>query len=142
MANKTQPADTPVVAFIEAVDDERTREDAHILDAMHRRVTGESPTMWGGSIIGYGSYHYRYESGREGDWCRAGFTPRKTKHTIHLMGNYCERSDEADALFAALGKHKTGKSCLYVTRLANVDLAVLEKLVALSWQIMNETYPP
>ena len=123
------------------VADPRQREKAKQLDAIHRRVTGLEPKMWGTSIIGYGSYRYKYESGREGDMCRAGFSPRKSAATIYLMGNYCSRREEADALFARLGKHRTGKSCLYVTRLENVDLSILEQLIALSWAVMNERYP-
>jgi hypothetical protein len=140
-ANKTRATEADVIAFIEAVADPRRREEAKVLDSMHRRVTGLEPRMWGPSIIGYGSYHYRYESGREGDMCRAGFSPRKAASTIYLMGNYCDRREEADALFARLGKHRTGKSCLYVARLENIDLSVLEELIALSWAIMNERYP-
>jgi len=112
-----------------------------MLDAMHRRVTGLEPRMWGTSIIGYGSYHYRYDSGREGDHLRAGFSPRKAASTIYLMGNYCDRRSHADALFDRLGKHRTGKSCLYITRLDKVDQGVLEELVALSFEIMNQRYP-
>ena len=138
---KTMPTDADVTAFIGAVPDPRRREEAHLLDALHRRVTGCEPRMWGPSIIGYGSYRYRYESGREGVMCRAGFSPRKAASTIYLIGDYFDRREEADALFARLGKHTTGKSCLYVRRLEQVDLAVLEELIALSWTIMNERYP-
>ena len=138
---KTQVTDADVAAFIAAVPDARRREEAGVLDALHRRVTGCLPRMWGPSIIGYGSYRYRYDSGREGVMCRAGFSPRKPASTIYLMGNYCDRQAEADALFARLGRHSTGKSCLYVKRLDQVDLAVLEELVAISWAIMNDIYP-
>ena len=138
---KTIETDVDVKAFIDAIDDPRRREEAGVLDDMHRRVTGCLPRMWGPSIIGYGSYSYKYDSGREGVMCRASFSPRKAATTVYLMGHYCDRQGEADALFAQLGKYKAGKSCLYVTRLGNVDLAVLESLVALSWNIMNEQYP-
>jgi hypothetical protein len=127
--------------FIAAVPDVRRREEAAVIDALHRRVTGCEPKLWGPSIIGYGSYHYKYESGREGTMCRAGFSPRKAALTVYLMGNYVDRQAEVDGLFARLGKHKTGKSCLYITRLADVDLAVLERLVAISWEVMNAKYP-
>jgi hypothetical protein len=127
--------------FIAAVPDERRRAEATVIDALHRRVTGETPRMWGPSIIGYGRYHYKYDSGREGVMCRAGFSPRKAAMTVYLMGNYCNRQAEADALFARLGKHKTGKSCLYINKLADVDMDALEQLVALSWACMNEAYP-
>ena len=114
---------------------------AAVIDAIHRRVTGHEPKLWGPSIIGYGSYNYKYDSGREGTMCRGGFSPRKAAMTVYLMGNYCNHQARADALFARLGKHKTGKSCLYINKLADVDLAVLEELVARSWQAMNEAYP-
>jgi len=108
---------------------------------MHRRVTGLEPRMWGPSIIGYGSYDYVYDSGRSGTMCRAGFSPRKAAMTLYLIGHYGDRQAEADALLANLGKHKTGKSCLYINKLADVDLSVLERLVALSWDVMNARYP-
>jgi hypothetical protein len=138
---KTQATDVLVADFIAAVPDARRREEAAVVDAIHRRVTGHQPRMWGSSIIGYGSYDYVYESGHSGPMCRAGFSPRKAAMTLYLMGHYCDRQDEADALFARLGKHKTGKSCLYINKLADVDLDILEKLVALSWDSMNAMYP-
>lgn len=140
-AIKTETTDAPVADFIAAVPDERRRDEAAIVDAMHRRVTGLEPKMWGPSIIGYGSYDYVYDSGHSGTMCRAGFSPRKAAMTLYLMGHYGDRQNEADALLARLGKHKTGKSCLYINKLADVDLGVLEKLVVLSWNIMNERYP-
>lgn len=138
---KTKATDASVAAFIAAVPDARRREEAAMIDAMHRRVTGHDPEMWGPSIIGYGRYHYKYETGREGEMCRGGFSPRKAAMTVYLMGNYCNHQAQADALFARLGKHKVGKSCLYINKLADVDIDVLEQLVALSWQCMNEAYP-
>lgn len=138
---KTKATEVSVADFIAEVPDARRREEAVLIDAIHRRVTGLEPKMWGPSIIGYGSYAYRYDSGREGTMCRAGFSPRKAAMTVYLMGNYCNRQSEADALFARLGKHKTGKSCLYINKLADVDQVVLEELVALSWHCMNEAYP-
>lgn len=139
--NKTKATEISVADFIAAVPDERQRDEAAVIDALHRRVTGLEPTMWGPSIIGYGSYSYKYDSGREGTMCRGGFSPRKAALTVYLMGNYCNHQAKAEDLFARLGKHKTGKSCLYINKLADVDLAVLEELVALSWQAMNEAYP-
>ncbi|HWV59953.1 MAG TPA: DUF1801 domain-containing protein [Sphingopyxis sp.] len=138
---KTKATEISVADFIAAVPDARRREEAAIVDAIHRRVTGQPPKMWGPSIIGYGSYDYVYDSGHSGTMCRAGFSPRKAAMTLYLMGHYCDRQPEADALLARLGKHKTGKSCLYLGKLADVDLAVLEQLVALSWDVMNERYP-
>ena len=138
---KTKATEVAVADFIAAVADARRREEAAVIDAMHRRVTGQAPKMWGPSIIGYGSYDYRYDSGHSGTMCRAGFSPRKAAMTLYLMGNYCNRQDEADALFARLGKYRAGKSCLYINKLADVDLEALEKIVALSWDSMNEYYP-
>src|SRR3546814_600844 len=99
---KTKANDASVAEFIASLPDSRKREDAAVVDAIHRRVTGCEPKMWGPSIIGYGSYDYRYGSGREGTMCRGGFSPRKAAMTIYLMGNYCDRQEEADALFARL----------------------------------------
>jgi hypothetical protein len=107
---------------------------------MYRRVTGLEPKMWGPSIIGYGSYDYRYDSGRTGTMCRAGFSPRKAALTLYLVDGHGDRQADADGLFARLGRHSTGKSCLYVKRLDQVDAGALEGLVALSWELMNERY--
>jgi Domain of unknown function (DU1801) len=138
---KTKATELSVADFVAAVPDARRREEAAVIDAIHRRVTGLEPKLWGPSIIGYGSYDYLYDSGRSGTMCRGGFSPRKAAMTVYLMGNYVSHQAEADDLFARLGKHKLGKSCLYITKLADVDLAVLERLVALSWEVMNEKYP-
>lgn len=141
VAIKTKATDVSVEDFIAAIPEARRREEAAVIDAMHRRVTGLDPKMWGPSIIGYGSYDYVYESGRSGTMCRAGFSPRKAAMTLYLMGHYRDRQPEADALLARLGTFKNGKSCLYVGKLADVDLGVLDQLVALSWEVMNARYP-
>lgn len=138
---KTKATEVTVEDYIAALPEARRREEAPVIDAIHRRVTGLEPKMWGPSIIGYGSYDYRYDSGHSGTMARAGFSPRKAVITLYLMEDYGDRQDEANALFAALGKHKTSKVCLYINNLADVDLAVLEKLVALTWDAMNERYP-
>jgi hypothetical protein len=138
---KTKATEVTVEDFIAALPDARRREEAPVIDAIYRRVTGLDPKMWGPSIIGYGSYDYKYDSGHSGTMCRAGFSPRKAAITLYLMENYGDRQDEADALLAALGKHKTSKVCLYFNKLADVDLGVLEKLVALTWDVTNERYP-
>ncbi len=142
--NKTQPTEASVEAFIDSVDHARKREEAHVLDALFRKVTGQKPAMWGPSMIGYGSYHYEYESGREGDFLRTGFSPRKAKHSIYLMGGYCEdiTARRNEELLARLGKHSRGKSCLYINKLADIDLDVLEELVKVNWEAMNRVYPP
>ena len=141
--NKTRPTEQSVEAFIEAVEPASKREDARVLDAMFRRVTGEEPAMWGPTMIGYGRYHYRYETGREGDMLRTGFSPRKAKHSIYLMGGYCdeETAKVRDAQLERLGKHSRGKSCLYINKLADVDLGVLEEMIAADWETMNRLYP-
>lgn len=142
--NKTKPTAIAVEQFIEAVDHAGKRADAKVLDALFRRVTGEEPVMWGPTMIGYGTYHYKYESGREGDFLRTGFSPRKAKHSIYLMGGYCDEVTSAknEELLAQLGKYSRGKSCLYINKLADVDLAVLEELVRVNWDTMNQVYPP
>ena len=134
---KTRPTGASVEAFIEAVEHPRRREDARtLLEVMHR-VTGEEPVMWGPSIVGYGSYHYRYASGQEADWPVVGFSPRKQNLSIYIMTGF----EASDALLSRLGKHKTGKSCLYVNKLADVDLEVLETLVRASVAEMKRMYP-
>jgi hypothetical protein len=138
---KTRPTEVTVEQFIADLPDERRREEARALDAIYRRVTGLEPRMWGPSIVGYGSYEYRYDSGRGGTMCKAGFSPRKAALTLYLVDGHGARQGEADVLFTRLGKHSTGKSCLYVKRLDQVDAGVLEGLVALSWELMNERYP-
>jgi hypothetical protein len=139
--NSTKPTEVSVDAFLAAIPDARRREEAGQIDAMMRRVTGEVPQMWGPSIVGYGSYHYRYDSGREGDMCRIGFSPRKAQHVLYLVGSFDDRQAEADALLASLGKYSTGKACLYIKKLADVEMAVLERLAGLNWDIMNARYP-
>ena len=142
--NKTRPTGKAVSDFIASIEHDGKREDLRALDAMFRRVTGKEPTMWGPSMIGYGDYHYKYDSGREGDWMRTGFSPQKAKHSLHLMGGYCGdmAAGERDELLGTLGKHKTGKSCLYINKLADVDMDVLEELIRRDWAAMNRIYPP
>lgn len=141
--NKTKAGDASVAQFIAAVEHPGKRADAAVLDALFRRVTGESPRMWGPTIIGYGQYHYVYDSGREGDMCRVGFSPRKAKHSLYVSCT-CDgpRGPQVQALLDRLGRHSQGGGgCLYVNKLADVDLAVLEELVALGWRTSHETWP-
>ena len=138
---KTKATEVPVADYIASLPDARRREEAAALDAIHRRVTGHAPKMWGPSMIGYGSYRYKYASGHEGEAMRGGFSPRKPALTVYLMGNYGEAQPEADALITRLGKHKFTKSCLYINKLADVDLEALESLVRLSWEAMGKKYP-
>ena len=141
---KTEPTDVSPAAFIEAIDRERKREEAKTLDALFRKVTGQDPVMWGPSIIGYGEYRTTYDSGREVHWLRTGFSPRKAKHSFYFMGGYCDEATgkRRDAQLARLGKHSTGASCVYVNKLADIDLDVLEEIIAEDWATMSRLYPP
>ena len=125
MANKTQPSDASVAAFVAGIADERRRCDSERLIALMSEVTGEPATLWGPSIIGFGSYHYRYASGREGDAPLVGFSPRKTALTLYASADEGVRAE----LLARLGPHKVGKSCVYVKRLADVDEQALADLI-------------
>src|SRR5580658_1681439 len=126
--SKTKPTKLSVAAFIDALTDETKRADAKALVKLMQSATGEKPKMWGPSIIGFGSYHYTYESGRQGDMPVACFSPRKAATVLyHMMG-----FSGSEALLAKLGKHTTGKGCLYIKKLADVDQKVLETLVASS----------
>jgi len=140
---KTMPKPITVDAYIDGIEHPGKQADARVLDALFRKVTGQPARMWGPSIIGYGQYHYRYDSGHEGDMCRVGFSPRKAKHSLYLVCT-CDGQDGAEfsALLARLGKHTQGNGgCLYVNKLADIDLAVLEEMVALGWRQSFETWP-
>jgi hypothetical protein len=138
---KTKPTHAGVADFLERVEPASKREDGKVLDALFRKATGVEPKMWGPSIVGYGQYRYRYDSGHEGDMCRAGFSPRKAKHSLYLMcGSPAEEAAFAP-LLSRLGKHSRGKGCLYVNKLADIDLGVLEEMIALSWKNSFERYP-
>ncbi|MBX7496451.1 DUF1801 domain-containing protein [Qipengyuania sp. 6B39] len=139
---KTQITMVDPADFIAGVEPERKREEAKVLDALFRKVTGEKPRMWGPSIIGYGQYHYRYDSGREGDMCRQGFSPRKAKHSLYIL-RCGEESEEAAfaPLLARLGKYSRGAACLYVNKLGDIDLGVLEEMIDLGWSRSFEKYP-
>src|SRR5919106_532368 len=120
--NKTKPTSQDVSRFLDSVPDERRREDAKTLCRTMQQITGEPPVLWGPSIVGFGSYHYRYESGREGDAPLAGFSPRKANLVVYLVGGV---EDRYPKLLEQLGPHKTGKGCLYLKRLDDVDHAAL-----------------
>jgi hypothetical protein len=126
---KTKPTPDNVDSFIAGVEKPVRRDDAAVVRQLMERVTRAPATMWGPSIIGFGSYHYRYASGHEGDTCRVGFSPRSA-HLVFYVGNFPEYA----ALLDRLGKHKSGKGCLYVNKLADVDLAVLEEIIQRSFQ--------
>jgi hypothetical protein len=140
--NTTQVTAVDPADFLAAVEPAAKRDDAKVLDALFRRATGEPPAMWGPSIIGYGAYHYRYASGHEGDMCRVGFSPRKAKHSLYILecGNDSEEAAFAP-LLARLGKHSRGKACLYVNKLADIDLEVLDEMVVLGWRRSLARYP-
>ncbi len=134
--NKTRPSRASVTAFMSAIEDPGMRAAANKVAAMMRRATGKRATMWGPSIVGYGSYHYRYDSGREGDFLITGFSPRKQALTVYIMPGFSHFED----LMSKLGKYKTGKSCLYIRRLADIDEAVLERLIVESVKFMRAHY--
>lgn len=136
MANKTQPHDLNPEDFIRTVEPPRRREDGLVLLDLFKRVTGYQPVMWGPSIIGYGRYHYRYDSGREGDFLATGFSPRKVSLSIYIMPGYQDYSE----ILSRLGKHKIGKSCLYVNKLADIDLGVLEELIGTGLKDLNQIW--
>jgi hypothetical protein len=123
--NKTKPTEQGVQSLLDSVDHPTRRADALVLDDLFRRVTGWQPRMWGPTIIGYGEYHYTYDSGREGDFLATGFSPRKANLSLYIMPGYADMG----AMLERLGKHKIGKSCLYINKLADVDLAVVEEII-------------
>ncbi len=132
---KTKVNDQDVQAFLEAVPDEHKRRDCYNVLTLMQEVTGQEPKMWGNSIIGFGSYHYRYASGREGDWFLTGFSPRKQNMTLYIMAGF----EQYDELMEKLGKYKIGKSCLYIKRLSDVDQDTLRELVRQSARHVAES---
>jgi hypothetical protein len=127
-ANKTRPTQVSVAAFVDALTEPARRSDAKAIIKLMKNATGDKPKMWGPSIIGFGTHHYKYESGREGDTVLVGFSPRKPATVLYGLIGF----KEAAALLAKLGKHTTGKGCLYIKNLADVDQKVLEKLIVKS----------
>ena len=135
--NKTGVSAKSVEDFIDAVSDGQKRQDCRDMIALMRDVTGHQPKMWGSSMVGFGSYHYRYESGREGDMFLTGFSPRKSAFTIYIMPGF----ERYQALMEQLGPHRTGKSCLYVKNLEVIDRDVLKEIIRDSVARMREKYP-
>lgn len=133
---KTKASNASVAAFLKTVDDEQKRKDSREVMALMREVTGKRAKMWGISIVGFGTYHYRRRSGQEGDWPVTGFSPRKQYLTIYIMPGFSRYG----ALMKKLGKYKTGKSCLYLKRLDDVDRKVLRRLVTRSVADMRKMY--
>ena len=132
---KTKRNKGDVKAFLNSVPDEKKRQDSFEVLELMTEVTGMQPEMWGDSIIGFGSYHYKYASGREGDWMLTGFSPRKQNLTLYIMPGF----EKYDQLMSKLGKHSIGKSCLYVKKLEDVDTDVLKELVKQSVEHMQKT---
>jgi len=132
---KTKKTEANVEDFLNAVKDEETRADCFEIAKIMQRATKSEPKMWGPSIVGFGSYRYKYASGREGDWMLTGFSPRKQNLTLYIMAGF----DRYDELLKKLGKFSTGKSCLYIKRLADVDKKVLKELVAESVKAMRNS---
>jgi hypothetical protein len=127
--NKTKATEVSVASFVDRVEPEQRQADARVVIDMMERLSGEPAKMWGPSIIGFGINRYRYESGREGEICRIGLSPRKPQLVFYLGTSFPGR----DTMLAELGKHTTGKGCLYIKKLSDVDMAVLERMVAASW---------
>jgi hypothetical protein len=134
--NKTKANDASVAAYLDAIGDAQRRADCHALVRLMQKATGEPPRMWGSSIVGFGSYHYRYDSGRQGDACVTGFSSRKTDISVYLMADFPEQR----ALLARLGRHKMGKACLSIRRMSDVDASVLEQLIAQSVQAVRQRH--
>ena len=140
---RTTITDITVEDFLAGVQPPAKAEEGRVLDALFRKITGETPRMWGPTIIGYGEYRTTYDSGRQVHSLRTGFSPRKAKHSLYLMGGYCDAAAgaERDDKLARLGKHSRGASCLYVNKLADIDMAVLEEIIAVDWAAMQRLYP-
>jgi uncharacterized protein DUF1801 len=134
--NKTKATEASVESYLSAIEDESRRKDCEALSKLMSKVTKEHPKMWGTSIVGFGSYHYKYPSGREGDSCLVGFSSRKGDITLYLVADFPGH----DELLSRLGKHKMGKGCLYVRKLSDVDPQVLEQLVAGSFAERKRHY--
>ena len=133
---KTKKNERSVEDFLNEIADESIREDAKKISEMMEKASKQKPKMWGASIVGFGEYPYKYASGREGDWMRIGFSPRKQNLTIYIIDGF----EKYDELMAKLGKYKTGKSCLYIKRLADVDEKILKELIAESVKHFNDKY--
>lgn len=134
---KTLPTDGSVPDFLAILEPARRRDEAHAINDLFETIAGCPPVLWGSNIIGYGQYDYRYASGRTGTWPRLGFSPRKAQHVVYLMDGFTGQAD----LLARLGKATTGVSCLYVKKLADIDVNVLAEMARRSWAMMAERYP-
>jgi hypothetical protein len=135
---KTKVNDASVDDFLNAIEDEQKRADCFAISKLMQQATRAKPKMWGDSIVGFGAYHYVYASGRKGDWPLVGFSPRKGNITLYIMTGF----EQNDDLMKKLGRHKTGKSCLYIKSLADVDKGVLKELIAKSVEHMKVSHSP
>lgn len=136
-ANKTTATAASVDEHIAAIANDEQRKDCETLVKLLRKITRQEPKMWGPTIVGFGSYHYKYESGREGDSCLAGFAARGKELVVYLVAS----GPEQEALLAKLGKHRMGKACLYIRRLGEIDVAILEQLLRDSIAELKRRYP-
>ena len=134
--NKTKPTKASVTTFIKSIDDDEMRRDARRVAKIMRAATGSRAKMWGANIVGFGEYHYKYASGREGDFLITGFSPRKRALTLYVIPGF----EHFESLMNRLGKYKTGKSCLYIRRLSDVDEQVLKRLIIGSVKYMRKHY--
>ena len=135
--NKTKETDVSVEDFLQQVEHPTRRADGLVLNEIFKEVTGFTPKMWGPSIVGYGSYHYTYQTGRQGDFLATGFSPRKQNLSIYIMPGYTDFSD----ILGKLGKHKHGRSCLYINKLADVDTEVLKELIRAGLKDLDAIWP-
>jgi len=134
---KTKLNDASVEDFLNKVENQKKREDSFKILELMKTLTGEEPKMWGTSIVGFGTYHYKYASGQEGDWMVTGFSPRKDALTVYLMPGF----DVQEQILPNLGKFKTGKSCLYIKKLEDVNLDILSEMIVTSVDFMKKNYP-
>lgn len=134
---KTKQTDQSVEALLNGIKVDKKRQDSFAILELMKQVTGKEPKMWGDSIVGFGNYHYKYASGREGDWFLVGFSPRKQNLALYIMSGFTDYDD----LLNKLGKYKTGKACLYINKLEDIDLQTLEVLVRLSVEYIVRTNP-
>lgn len=134
---KTKPTQQSVQDFLDKIENEQVRDDCYTLIKLMKKATGSEPKMWGPSIVGFGKYHYKYDSGHEGDSCLTGFSPRKQNISLYVMPGIMDNQD----LLKDLGKHKAAKGCLYIKKLDDVNMNVLEKLVKRSVETLKKKYP-
>ena len=134
---KTKQTEQSVESFLDKINNKQVRADCDIIIRLMKKVTGAPPKMWGSSIIGFGQYHYKYESGHEGDMCLAGFSPRKQNISLYLMAGIPGQ----DELLKKIGKHKAGKGCVYVKQLKDIDISILEKMIKKSVDYLKKKYP-